>query len=236
MQPNFKDLLNNTATKGEARQQHELQNVDSGHGATYGNRSVVLLRHGIKSAVRRHWIIKKIVFYKPPTMFDPSGWKSEMDAIDGIAFSGVTRFIPYVSARSKENLTNNDWFIFKDGLYAANHTKLYIPWQDMNFICSTNVLSVGFQIFHTPYHVSKAYKFIEFLDVNNQKVEEDTAKKSEVMKLVLQKYKLEATHKRIFEKIGHVQDVLYDKDPERLIETMLEQTKARLENSLANEE
>jgi len=238
MKPNFKDLLNNTVTKPEARQQHELRNEQSGPKyGTYGaGETVVLLRHGIKSAVRRHWIIKKIVFYKPPTMFDPSGWKSDMDAYDGIDFSGVPRFIPYVSARSKENLTNNDWFIFKDGLHQSNRTKLYVPWQDMNFESSIKVSRVGFQIFHTPCHVSKAYKFIEFLDVNNRRSEEDTAKKAEVMKLVLQKYKLEATHKRIFEKISQVQDVLYDKDPDRLIENMLEQTKKRLENSLDNEQ
>jgi len=239
MKPNFKDLLNNTAVKPEARQQHELTTKDSGvpkWGAPGNKIAVVLLRHGIKSTVQRRWIIEKIVFYKPPTMFDPSGWKSEMNAFDGVDFSGVPRFIPYVRYRAKENLTDNDWFIFKDGLFASNHTKLYIPWQDMNFESSIKVSHVGLQIFHTPYHVSKAYKFIEFLDVNNRRSEEDTAKKSEVMKLVLQKYKLEATHKRIFEKIGHVQDVLYDKDPQGLIETMLEQTKARLENSLANEE
>ena len=235
MKPNFKDLLNNTVTKPEARQQHELQAVDEGpRYGTYGHGKVVLLRHGVKSP--RSWVIKAIVFYKPPTMFDQSGWKSEMIAEAGVDFSGPSCMIPYVMVRSKENLTNNDWFIFKDELSFTNHTKLYVPWQDMNFICSTNVLSVGFQIFHTSCYISKTYRFIEFLDINNRRVEEDTAKKAEVMKLVLQKYKLKAIHRRIFEKISQVQDVLYDKDPDRLIENMLEQTKKRLENSLDNEQ
>lgn len=235
----FKKLLEEQSVRKRASQ-HKLSVRPVKSSRRYGppNYSEVLWlqRNNDKNFLIQEWYVPRIVIYKPPSMFDPFGWKCEGEP-DLRAFRRDKELlIPPVHRRSKENLSRNEWFIFKGGLSYPKHVKLYMPWEDLGIIESEHVRSKGYQIIKTTVYQSKTYPTILLFDVKNQKIEEDTVKKAEVMHLLTQKYKIRATIERLQEKEYEVINQIDDKDPDGLLESMLNDMKTRLEDSLAQEE